>query len=61
MPEEYPTTLPSLIYMITPSMVRSEGVNTPLKVPNFFVLTLSCLHIIIKYAKNELIFCVIII
>jgi hypothetical protein len=33
----FPTTHPSLRYMITPSMVRSVGVNTPPNVPNFFI------------------------
>ena len=29
----FPTTQPNLRYIITPSMVRIEGVNTPPKVP----------------------------
>ena len=34
--DELPTTLPSLIYIMTPNIVSKEGVKTPLKVPNFF-------------------------
>jgi hypothetical protein len=31
-----PTTQPILKYIITPSIVRIEGVKTPENVPNFF-------------------------
>lgn len=34
----FPTTHPNLRYMITPSMVRMDGVNTPPKAPNFFFM-----------------------
>ena len=33
---EFPTTQPNRMYMITPSMVKIDGVKTPAKVPNFF-------------------------
>ena len=36
--EELPTTAPKRMYMITPSMVSTEGVKTPPKVPNFFCM-----------------------
>ena len=32
-----PTTQPSRRYMMTPRMVSNVGVNTPPKVPNFFM------------------------
>lgn len=31
----WPTTHPKRMYIITPRMVRIEGVNTPAKNPNF--------------------------
>jgi hypothetical protein len=37
----FPTTQPSLIYMITPKMVRTDGVYTPAKAPNFFALAMN--------------------
>ena len=33
----FPTTHPSLKYIITPSIVSKVGVKTPPKVPNFFI------------------------
>ena len=39
----WPTTHPRRIYMITPKIVKMEGVNTPAKVPNFLGLAGICL------------------
>ena len=36
---EFPTTHPNRRYMITPRIVRIEGINTPPNVPNFFMLS----------------------
>ena len=38
---ELPTTHPRRIYMITPKMVKMDGVKTPAKVPNFFVADIN--------------------
>lgn len=38
----FPTTQPKRIYIMTPKMVRMEGVKTPSKVPNFFLLGIIC-------------------
>jgi len=35
-----PVTHPSLRYMITPRMVKSEGVKTPENAPNFFAFAI---------------------
>jgi hypothetical protein len=41
----FPTTQPSLRYMITPSIVRRVGVKTPPKVLNFLGAAMSILKL----------------
>jgi len=43
-----PTTQPSLRYIITPKMVRIEGVNTPPKAPNFFLPLVNAILLLIN-------------
>ncbi len=43
-----PTTQPILKYIITPKIVRIEGVKTPAKAPNFFFDAIYSLKILLK-------------
>ena len=43
-----PTTQPNLRYMMTPRMVRIEGVNTPPKVPKAWDLLLCLFSVAIR-------------
>ena len=44
---EFPITHPKRRYMITPRIVRIEGINTPPNVPNFFMV-----YFVLKVFKN---------